>query len=609
MEEILTDDMTWNEMKLKMDSHFNHRPCEGPCGYEEAALNHFKYIKRKLVNSSSASADVLRTGNTNDTLNYLLEKDIFYKTNVYEGGLNLPNNPRAEDFQVALGVEKSNKTEFFTVCVRPDELPPNLSRAERISALSTVFIVSPFMLYNLHQFLTQETKDHMVLHGDETQKVVKGDLFIIWGTNLIDGSHSQIRRLITHQFRPFLYQITRMKKNLSSLGGILALKALQKLSSRLLGKDFTTKFACFDYSTALRRSVTTEIPNAVLVRCYMHVLHASRRKEWLREQLRDPTTNGDRVSHNIYNLHLCTTHPQFGKLAELYCQEWENELNEGDFVTFFNKNLGPNSPCRGMWYIGCMGKVGLTPDNQAVEGYFRQIKGNAANKSGTNRTNSVCDMNCSFDQFVKLELPKLVANDARYRSGIRHYERARKLTQSDFIPTEWLAHAVMITRDDVLHVSGTSQYLIPKTHRLQYGTPPTQEDYDHYISAKEGKTWTDSVSANEFFAATDDFHLVTVLPIKNEKTAETTELEDAVLQRTKHFNFGTVCECKPGLRYHNCVGQLVVSDMFLVNDSGTSLADRCENIKVTNKGVPTGMSKKKRIYDKKRRFKELRNWV
>jgi hypothetical protein len=39
MDEILTEDMRWNEMKLKLDSHFNHRPCEGPCGYEAAALN------------------------------------------------------------------------------------------------------------------------------------------------------------------------------------------------------------------------------------------------------------------------------------------------------------------------------------------------------------------------------------------------------------------------------------------------------------------------------------------------------------------------------------------------------------------------------------------
>jgi hypothetical protein len=39
-----------------------------------------------------------------------------------------------------------------------------------------------------------------------------------------------------------------------------------------------------------------------------------------------------------------------------------------------------------------------------------------------------------LDLFMKFDLPKLVADDARYRSGIRHYKRAKFLTQSDFIP-------------------------------------------------------------------------------------------------------------------------------------------------------------------------------
>ena len=37
MEDNVIADMRWNEMKLKMGSHFNHHPCEWPTGYEEAA--------------------------------------------------------------------------------------------------------------------------------------------------------------------------------------------------------------------------------------------------------------------------------------------------------------------------------------------------------------------------------------------------------------------------------------------------------------------------------------------------------------------------------------------------------------------------------------------
>jgi hypothetical protein len=360
----------------------------------------------------SSSADLLKGGRLNGTLNFLSQNDIFFKTGITRSssgaaGLNLPDGADPRDFERALGLaENNNLEEYYTVMVQTDDLPPNLNDEERIIALSSIFIVAPFMLYNMYQFLTKTVMEMQVLHGDETHKVVSGDyIFILWGTNLIDVSHHRHTGLITHQFRPFLYQIT---KKHNSLCCQLALKTLKKLSLSLFQLEFSPKFAVFDFSSALRCSVSEELPETVLARCWLHILGAFCRPEWVARRIRLPATNRKPIIRAIVNLHHCITLPQFCKLEELYCSQWEHELDEGNFATYYEGNLGSKSECKGMWWIGCMGLLGLTPDNQAVEGYFRQMKGNAASISGKQRSGSVFRLNQELDHFMKYELPILV---------------------------------------------------------------------------------------------------------------------------------------------------------------------------------------------------------
>ena len=207
----------------------------------------------------------------------------------------------------------------------------------------------------------------------------------------------------------------------------------------------------------------TELPNAFLIRCYIHILALLCRKDWVSKHLSHPN-NKTRILQDIVHLHRCTTHPQFCKLAEMCGAEWRVELEEAKFANYFTRYLGPTSACAGMWWIGCMERFGLTPDNQAVEEYFRQTKGFAGSKRGNVRLNSVFLLDQCLYQFVKHELPKLVCYDATNRSGVDNYRRAKEsMTSFSFIPKEWLAHAAMITRADIFPVPGTSgMFLVPK---------------------------------------------------------------------------------------------------------------------------------------------------
>ena len=63
--------------------------------------------------ATSSDADLLKDKFVHQTLNYLGQKDIFFKTGVGAGGLNLPVSPAFEDFKVTLGVDRNNVQGFL----------------------------------------------------------------------------------------------------------------------------------------------------------------------------------------------------------------------------------------------------------------------------------------------------------------------------------------------------------------------------------------------------------------------------------------------------------------------------------------------------------------
>ena len=186
-----------------------------------------------------------------EALNFLHQHAIFTRIGVPADGLDLPVKPTPLDLQRALGLEEGlqecNRQQFFTIMVKAEDLPSNLTEQQKTAALSTFFIVSPFMLYTLHQFMTMVDPDMQSLHADETHKFVRSkQLFYVWGTNLIDSSHIENAAPITHQFRPFLYQPTWTKTSLCSK---LAIKTLKRLSRLLFQRNFSPKFVVFDTPT------------------------------------------------------------------------------------------------------------------------------------------------------------------------------------------------------------------------------------------------------------------------------------------------------------------------------------------------------------------------
>jgi hypothetical protein len=113
--------------------------------------------------------------------------------------------------------------------------------------------------------------------------------------------------------------------------------------------------------------------------------------------------------------------------------------------------------------------------------------------------------------------------------------------------------------------------------------PPTETDYERFILARAGEL--NVGSAIEFSSATEDFHLVTLLPPNG-------PLEGDAHQKTGHFHFGSMCYCHKGQRYHHCIGQIAVKSLFRVENPQLSLATRCQYSLVTMRGVKYGNSTK-----------------
>jgi hypothetical protein len=79
-----------------------------------------------------SSADGLKEGRwVQETLNFLHQQDVFTRIGVPANGLDLPVNLTPQDLQRALGLDEglqeSNRQYFFTIMVKAEDLPSNLT--------------------------------------------------------------------------------------------------------------------------------------------------------------------------------------------------------------------------------------------------------------------------------------------------------------------------------------------------------------------------------------------------------------------------------------------------------------------------------------------------
>jgi len=86
-------------------------------------------------------------------------------------------------------------------------------------------------------------------------------------------------------------------------------------------------------------------------------------------------------------------------------------LEEPQVADWFLNFLGPQSECKGNYYGGVFGVIGLISTNNTLENYWRNIKGNDDQPP-------IINLNEKPVQFVINELPKIIAHDHQKSIGV-----------------------------------------------------------------------------------------------------------------------------------------------------------------------------------------------
>ena len=496
MHDNFTPDMNFADMRHKLDQFFGHTVSDGPPGYSLSARNYFRALKRKY--RSVYPEKLLKKGNLNQIMQFLLKKDFFNVTNIprldhvesndaQPGPIKVDRDASIKDMLRALSVDENDFKHYYTITVSEADIPEDTSEHDMALALAMILIITPSLLFNLWEFLTKIERERQVIQADDTHNVLVTDhVFYVWGTSISDIHHGVHNGLITRQFRPFLYQLTQIN---TKLCGLLALKNIKRVAASAFGKSFVPRFVVIDYSMALWAASEAELPGVTMIRCYTHIYALFAKPDWVKKHFSKVENMGE-VRRQIVLLHRCTTGAQFATLAEMCCLHWRINLEEEKFASYFEKYLGPCSRCKGMWWIGCMGYVGATPDNNCLENYWRGLKAYAAS-GGKNifRQGAVIRLGRFLSEFFEFELPSMVKYDTVNRLSCRNYRNAL-VAPYFYMKTLWLAQAAMVTRKDV-HVvfddeMGTIKCLVPSPHHLRHRLPATAEDLEKYNLAKRG---------------------------------------------------------------------------------------------------------------------------
>jgi hypothetical protein len=295
---------------------------------------------------------------------------------------------------------------------------------------------------------------------------------------------------VTRSMRPVTHVLSRAE---AGLVVSLALAALDRISNKIFGKPFMFGSAISDAAKGLIAGVKKYKEYMISQdseldfthhTCFMHIYRGLRDMKLYNSKVRY-AVNIPNIKRMVYLLYRCSTKKQSIRAFELFCAVldlmWESKFKE-----YFMTQYGPHSPHGGNWFYASCEAVGLLPNSQPVESYYKQISGDKKRNIPPKVPHNV-----SLDDFFKKTVPNLLKYDTDNATGYCGGMSSREMPERVPSFTAIALAAMMSYENDI--VSGKS--LGTDDSQVWYGNGPsalgaslTKEQIERFHSAREGRT-------------------------------------------------------------------------------------------------------------------------
>jgi hypothetical protein len=274
--------------------------------------------------------------------------------------------------------------------------------------LGSIIATCPGHLWTMCQLMGPKMDSLRCLHADESVKFTKhiAEQMLSIGPCSID-THGQNFDGITKLFRPAAHCLTACR----SFGiSFVLYRVLSRAVYSIFGKPLRADAFVTDYSGALRMGLgMASSPTTPLLICFPHMFGCVDGR-W-RGRFKLTKAQVKLIRRHMSMLYACRSWRAFTCLYGLATGNWR-EVGLTAFAKFFDTYYGPSSTCKGQWYVYATDTVFLYPNNNPIEGYWKDAKGSTAHGIP-----AAVDVNMSPGKFMMSEFGKLLEHDCTHHCG------------------------------------------------------------------------------------------------------------------------------------------------------------------------------------------------
>jgi hypothetical protein len=369
--------------------------------FERQVRNYVDNLRRRSVDDINRMVSLEATASFvgRHSLDEVLNSPSFVASDAHQ-------SPR--EIQEALHLPSPSS--YFTVPIIDEDfqLPAgsrfSFSPVDKVRLRGSLVLLCSGHLFTMLEFIKHPLLTNMHwAHTDDSCNFIDAEkkLYSVGCSDLdLHGGDS-----ITREYRPFAHFVTEC----TSFGSpCVFLRALCRLVIAVFERILEIDGFITDYDKALRNGCMVAFPGKTILNCYPHIfgkIDGAWRCKFL-------PVNRNYVKKCIRMLHSCVTLPQFRTQFNLVVAEWGRRGDE-EFAVFFQKGYGVDSLCGGLWFVFASGVVFIYGNNNSLEKYWHDLKGNLKQL-----VPPVFNLVVGIDQFLMHEIQKLMQFDLDYRCGV-----------------------------------------------------------------------------------------------------------------------------------------------------------------------------------------------
>jgi hypothetical protein len=261
-----------------------------------------------------------------------------------------------------------------------------------------------------------------------------------------------------------------------------------------------------------------------------------------------------------------------------------SDVGESSFAGFFGRHYGPDSPCRGLWFLGAGGLYIFYPTNNMEEDYYSDWKG-----SYYRQIAAVANLSANYNRFLNHELKKICDHDYLHRCGLGHGNSLQDLGDQQLpMSVVMIALAGLMGTSDYLVLEGGEGWLCNMPSFVGRGVPDLRRNdlkervASGNIKQADGITLLEELNDPDKFSACGIFSMCHVREVTADKNTE-------LLLKTP-ISLGLVGDC------YICRKGLLcpcVAFVYYLLRHNETLLSRMATVSVSRDGIVWGRKRKR----------------